>query len=132
MTVSLGDPCGVARRPSLYLASSDDDVPALVREHALRRRHGFKVDLLDREAIARRWSIAAPKGLHSFGAEIDCYRFTHRLIAAAHARGARIYDRTEIASITRHADAVTMTTVTGTRYARGGSSRQPATKPPSI
>jgi glycine/D-amino acid oxidase-like deaminating enzyme len=51
------------------------------------------VDLLDEDAIQRRWRICASKGLYSFGAEIDCYRLTHRLIAAAHARGARIYDR---------------------------------------
>ncbi len=113
MTVGIGDPCGFARRPSLYLASRDDDVPALVEEHALRRRHGFDVDLLNREAIERRWGIEAPTGLYSFGAEIDCYRLTHRLIAAAHARGARIYDRTAIRGVTRHAGGVTMSTVTG-------------------
>jgi glycine/D-amino acid oxidase-like deaminating enzyme len=96
LTVSLADSCGFARRSSLYLASTRDAARMLEREYALRRKHGIGVALLDSAAIHRKWGIEAPNALYSHGGEIDCYRFAHRLLAAARERGARIYDRTAV------------------------------------
>jgi len=97
-----GDTAGFNRRPSLYFASRDEDVDALQEEHALRRRHGFDVEWLDRADIERRYGFSAPGALYGRGGgEIDCYRFGHQLLAAATAHGARIYDRTEVERV-RH------------------------------
>jgi len=88
---------GFTRRPTLYVASSKRDVATRQREHLLRRLHGFDVDWLDRTDLRDRYGFDAPGALYSRGnGEIDCYRFGHHLLAAAHAHGARIYDRTDV------------------------------------
>jgi glycine/D-amino acid oxidase-like deaminating enzyme len=115
LTVSLADSCGFARRPSLYLASNDEDARALVREHALRRKHGLGAELLDAAEVRRRWGIDAPNAVYSQGGEIDCFRFAHRLLAAAHERGARIYDRTTVTDLHVDRAGLTLTTSGGQR-----------------
>jgi len=47
LIVDLGSPCGFARRPSLYFASTPADVEPLRREWQCRREHGFNVEFLD-------------------------------------------------------------------------------------
>jgi glycine/D-amino acid oxidase-like deaminating enzyme len=84
----LDEHCGFASRPSLYLASRPDDVPALRREHEARLRHGFAVDLLERRDIEPRCAFSSPAALLSHdAAEIDPVCFTHRLLAVAARRG---------------------------------------------
>ena len=115
LTVSLADSCGFARRSSLYLASTSDAARTLEREYALRRRHGIGVALLDSANIHRRWGIDAPNALYSHGAEIDCFRFAHRLLSAARDRGARIYDRTTVEGLKVDRAAMTLSTSGGHR-----------------
>ena len=99
LTDALGDRCGFARRPALYLASHRRHVARLERECETRRRHGFDVEWLAHGDLETRFSIKAPAGILSRGAgEIDCYRLAHRLLAAAASAGARIFDRTAVAS----------------------------------
>ncbi len=111
LTTSLADTCGFARRSSLYLASTREDARMLEREYALRRKHGIGVALLGPAEIHRKWGIDAPNALYSHGAEIDCFRFAHRLLAAARQRGARIYDRTTVERLEVE-DGARMTIVT--------------------
>jgi glycine/D-amino acid oxidase-like deaminating enzyme len=107
---TIGHSCGFARRPSLYLASTAADVPALRREHALRQRHGFDVDWLDRVEIERRYGFAAPGALYGGGdGEIDCYAFAHRLLAHARTKGARIYDRTNVGHLRHDRNGIELT-----------------------
>lgn len=116
LTQDMGDPCGFARRPSLYLASSRRDARSLTREHALRREHGFDVVWLSQAELAERYGIDAPGGLYSQGsAEIDAYRLTHRLLARAVDRGARVYDRSEVTRVDPHDTGVTVETDRGPR-----------------
>jgi glycine/D-amino acid oxidase-like deaminating enzyme len=110
----LGDSCGFTRRPCLYLASSSRDAAMLATEHALRRAHGFAVDLLTAGDVLSRFGLRASAALWTFGeAELDCYRFTHRLLAAAARAGARIYDRTQVIKIRRVAGRLELRTVDG-------------------
>lgn len=98
----IGDDCGFAWRPCLYLASSKRDVKALDEEHQLRTSIGLGVTRLHSDALQHHFGIAAPAALLSAGqAEIDTYRFTHALLAGARKRGARIFDRTDVLSVTR-------------------------------
>jgi glycine/D-amino acid oxidase-like deaminating enzyme len=107
----LGDSCGFARRPSLYLASSRRDAAMLTSEHALRRAHGFAVDLLTADEVRSRFGLRAPAALWSVGqAEVDCYRLTHGLLAAAARAGARIYDRTDVVKVRRIAGRLELRT----------------------
>lgn len=97
----LGDGCGFARRDTLYLASSPRHARRLAREVEARRRHGFDVELWDAAELARR-GVAAPAraAIHATGgAQVDAYRLTHRLLAAATRRGARVYDRTTVTHV---------------------------------
>lgn len=109
-----GDASGFARRPSLYLASSRRDGRRLMVECDLRRRHGFDVEWLTPADIAARYGFRAPGAIYGTGnAEIDCYRFTHALLAASARAGARIYDRTDAQSVTADDTGVTVTTGRG-------------------
>jgi glycine/D-amino acid oxidase-like deaminating enzyme len=110
----IGDAAGFERRPSLYLASARRDEAALVGEHALRRKHGFDVDLLTAGELWRRFNLKAPAALLSTGnAQIDAYRFTHALLAAASRKGARIFDRTRVNDAKTSEDLVTLRTERG-------------------
>ncbi len=56
----LGLACGLARKPSLFLAKSEKDVPLLKAEFAARREIGLEVEYLDEAALAKRFGI--PRG----------------------------------------------------------------------
>ena len=60
---TLGDSCGLTAKKCLYLASKEQDVEGLRQEREIRRRHGIRVDLLEREEIAERFSFARPAAL---------------------------------------------------------------------
>ena len=94
---AVATPCGFARRPALYLASTRRDARPLAIEFELRRRAGFEVDFLSTTDIGAGYSFRAPAAIRSHGcAEIDAYRFTHAVLATAQRGGARIYARTPV------------------------------------
>lgn len=106
--------CGFAYRPSLYLASRPRDVASLETEVALRQRHGFDVHLIERQELARRFSIDAPAALVGQGnGEVDAYRLTHALLTTACASGARVYDRTRVVDVEDSAAGVELRTERG-------------------
>jgi glycine/D-amino acid oxidase-like deaminating enzyme len=112
----LDDPCGFAPRPSLYLASRQDDVPGLRLEHEVRRRHGFAVDFLERAEIESRYAFSSPAALLSHdAAELDPVCFTHQLLAQAARGGARVHERTPITELRSDDDDVELTTEGGCR-----------------
>jgi len=106
--------CGFSRRPSLYLASTPNDVPALRAEYELRAAHGFAVDWLDRAELDRTFGFINEGAIRSSGdAEVDTYALTHFAISCAIDRGARAYDRTEVTDIRRDDHRLTLTTNRG-------------------
>jgi glycine/D-amino acid oxidase-like deaminating enzyme len=115
-STAIGDACGFARRPSLYLASSRRDAKALAREQTLRAAHGFDAEWLSERDVHARYGIDAPGAIYSRGAaEIDAYRFTHRVLRRVVSGGARVYDRTDVVTIHVHDDSVTLDTSRGPR-----------------
>lgn len=95
----LGSDCGYAKKESLCLASSRDDLPALRREYELRKRNGFAVEYWNRS------EVAAASSLPHFGAllskdaaEVDAYALTSALLQAARRKGLRAFDRTGMTS----------------------------------
>ena len=116
---SLPDHCGIARRPAIYLASSARHRRGLEREHAIRVRNGFAVELWDRHAVSAHFSFRRAAALyHTEAAEVDPYRLTYALIAEAAGHGLRAFDRTEITSAEldrRSALPVRLTTARGFR-----------------
>ncbi len=101
----LHDPCGFARRPSLYFASSPADVEKLHREQECRQEHGLNVEFLDAAALRERSSIAAPAALYSLDdAQIDPYRLTAALLQRGHEMGLQVFPSTCVKKV-RHHDA---------------------------
>lgn len=110
----VGDACGLARRPSLYLASGDADVDKLRRECEARRSIGIDVEFLSEAAVRERFPFSRPAALWSAKAmEVDPYRLTHRLIARAVGRGLEVFAGTEATTYESHGDGVTLRTADG-------------------
>jgi len=110
----VGDACGLARRPSLYLASGDADVDKLRRECEARRSIGIDVEFLSEASVRERFPFSRPAALWSAKAmEVDPYRLTHRLIARAVGRGLEVFAGTEATTYESHGDGVTLRTADG-------------------
>ncbi len=93
----LGGGHGFKRTESVQGASRAAHVPGLRGEVALRRQHGFDVEWWSRAQLARLSTLPyAGALLARDAAQIDAHRFTHSLLRAAVAKGARIFDRTRI------------------------------------
>ena len=93
----LGNDCGFEKSRSLYLASRKSDVGNLKKEFQARLKAGFTVEWLTATDLKTRFEIHAPAALLSHdAAQIDPYRFTHRLVEASVARGMRAFGETEV------------------------------------
>ncbi|MBK7863863.1 MAG: FAD-binding oxidoreductase [Archangiaceae bacterium] len=113
---ALGLDAELAVRDSLYLAGNVLDADGLEREAKARRRAGIEVDLLGRAELKHRYRLhrsAALVSHHQLSA--DPVRLTHGLLAAAQARGARIFSPVELSSIAPHRAGVTALTRAGPR-----------------
>ncbi len=91
--------CDFTRRPCLYLGRKESEAEAFVEEFELRRQLGFDLQLWSRRDCERHFPFSRPCALFSENAaQVDPYRLTHGLLAAASRRGLRIYDRAPVAS----------------------------------
>jgi len=83
---------------SLYFASCWHHESRVENEGKLRKANGFKLEILDREALKDRFGIDAPVGLLTpVAAETDPYQFAHRLLGRVEKLGGRIHARTALA-----------------------------------
>ena len=99
------------KKPSLYYASHRRHVKELEKEWAIRRKHGFDVELLDQSAVQRLFPFSAPAALYSRQAgQVDAYALTHGLMQASIRQGAQIFDKTEVTAIRHDARGVTLQT----------------------
>lgn len=104
------------RTRSLYIASRPSHVETVKQEYALRRRHGFDLELLDEDAISSLFSFSAPAALWTeHAAQFDPYLLTHHVLKDAISRGLRVFDRTEVTSVEPDDDGVTLRTDRGPR-----------------
>ena len=91
---------GFARTDSLYVASKRRHRKALQAEYALRRRHGFPVEWLERDAVKSRYGFDAPAAiLSTVAARVDPYRLAYRLLSRVRRKGGAVFDRTTIGSV---------------------------------
>jgi len=91
---------GYKPRTSLYLASSEADVPKLRREYEMLDKHGFGVEWWDAERIQSEFPFRKPAGIVTRGdGEINPYLFVVSLAEDAAAHGLAIYERTPLLSI---------------------------------
>ena len=99
---------------SLYYASKRRHDSVLREEFELRLRHGFQVELLERDDLAERYGIGAPVAILSHqAARIDPYRMAYRLLARLQKRGGAVFDRTRIEQIQATSRGVVLRTAQG-------------------
>ncbi|MGH8025864.1 MAG: NAD(P)/FAD-dependent oxidoreductase, partial [Pseudoxanthomonas sp.] len=102
------------RMDSLYYASKRRHAGALREEFGMRLRHGFQVELLERDGLRERYGIDAPVAILSRqAARIDPYRMAYRLLARLQKRGSAIFDRTRIDRIQATSRSVVLQTAQG-------------------
>ncbi len=99
---------------SLYYASNRADQSRLADEFAWRKKHRFPVQWFGRAALGDEYGLTAPAAILSkVAARVDPYRLASRLLRRLQRRGARVFDRTNVASITATARSVRLTTERG-------------------
>ena len=110
----LEDDCGFERRSTLYLASKPSHVKKLRQEFELRVKHGFQEEFLEKEAIEARFAFSAPGGmLSSRDAQVDAYRFAHRLLQQSVVQGLQVFDRCEIRKLQNTDEGMVLSTEKG-------------------
>jgi len=107
--------CLYARRGCTTLALSEQEAKALSRSAAQLAEDGFRAELLDDTAVARRFPGGGfLAGLHHpDDGEIHPVRFVRGLAVTAEKKGARIFERTPVTKIETRADSVTLETPGG-------------------
>ena len=107
---------GWREAPSLYLASSRRDARRLRPEFEARCEAGFGVEWLEESALHERFGLVAPTAILSRpAAQVDPYRFAHRLFEKSCARGLRVFDRCEMLEWKPDAGALEIRVATGAR-----------------
>ena len=103
-----------ARARSVYFASRPWHQPALREEFAMRQKHGFRVDWLDRAAVRARYGFATSAAILSRqAARVDPYRLAYKLLARVEKGGGRVHDRTPVVRIDAGARGVRLETEAG-------------------
>ncbi|MBA2291350.1 MAG: FAD-binding oxidoreductase [Gemmatimonadales bacterium] len=92
---SLGDDCGYAPRPSLYLATSKAGAAEVTREVAARTAAGFEVAEWSAAEVRRRYGLLSRGALRNeHAAVVDPVRLCRALLARTLARGGGLMPRT--------------------------------------
>ena len=103
-----------AKCESLYYASNRADHPRLADEFAWRKQHGFPVRWLSRAVLKDEYGLTAPAAiLSSVAARVDPYRLGSRLLRRMQRQGTRVFDRTQVKTITATTRSVQLTTANG-------------------
>lgn len=105
-----------AAADSLYIASRRWHARSLREEFAMRRRHGFDVELFERDTLQQAFGIDAPVAILSHqAARIDPYRLAHRLFHRMARQGTRIFDHTRAERLEPHRNGISVVTQDGMR-----------------
>ena len=114
MAARLKIDCGFERKPSLFLARHQREVPELREEFQLRQKMGLELQFLDAAAIRKRFPFSRPAALFSKdGGQVDPHRLTHGLLAAGQRAGLEVCDRTEMKRLEQTRRGVHITTKSG-------------------
>ena len=86
------------RRPSLWFARHRKDVAETIEpEFAARKKHGFRVRLLDEQDVTALYGFSAPAAILSeAGATCQPYLLTHALMSRIVDRGGAVFDLTDV------------------------------------
>lgn len=102
------------RQDSLYYASRPRDIKDLRNELETRKAHKLPVEWIEREPLWHNYGVHSDGAILSrLAASVDPYRLCYRLFSECEQYGARIHDRTAIASIEPHDPHVDLRTEDG-------------------
>ncbi|GIO38570.1 oxidoreductase [Paenibacillus antibioticophila] len=80
-------------RPSIYLASSEEDVPILYEEYTTLQKYGFPAAWLDADQIRSKFPFQRPAAIYTKGdAEIQPVDFTRGLVSHAASKGVQVFE----------------------------------------
>jgi len=97
--------------PSLQYASFKNHTEKLQEEYQLRKKHGFKVDWLEKADIKNTFGFEAPGAILSEdGGEVDAYLLTHALLKDFQAKGNKVYNNTQISQVENTKQGVVLQT----------------------
>ncbi|MDP4146292.1 MAG: FAD-dependent oxidoreductase [Bacillota bacterium] len=107
----MDDKCNFNIKDCFYYSNKESDVPMLKKEYALRKEHGFNVELFD-DNSSDKFSFPFKAGIYSKNSagEIDPYKFTHSLISTSVKQKLRVYENTLVTSLKSQIDGVTVVT----------------------
>jgi glycine/D-amino acid oxidase-like deaminating enzyme len=106
--------CGFERKPSLFMARHQREIPGLREEYRLRRNMGIELEFYDGPAIRARFPFSRPAALFSKdGGQADPHRLTHGLLAAGKRAGLEVCDRTKMTRLEHTRRGVRITTHKG-------------------
>ncbi|MGM0844768.1 MAG: NAD(P)/FAD-dependent oxidoreductase [Bacillota bacterium] len=84
-------------RDTLYYASSQEDLPKLQKDFHLLKKHGFPVEYIEQDEIARNYSFSKLAAIYGEkDAELNPFKFTHGLLQKGQRNGIRIFEETTI------------------------------------
>lgn len=93
LVTTLGLPCGLRQRHSLYLAGDEVGERELLAEHTLRKRAGLPGDFLDHRGLADAFDIFREAAIVSpSSADANPLLLSKALLAAAIRNGAALFD----------------------------------------
>lgn len=101
---------GFSLKKSVYYASKKDDLPALEKEYAVRKKIGIDVDWWDQATLRSHFPGIRKSGaiLSHEGAQVDAYALAHALFQDCIGKGARVYDTVEIMDISHERNGVSL------------------------
>jgi len=98
-------------KPSLQYASFKTHLADLKTEFDLRKKHGFKVEWLEKAEIIKTFGFDAPGAIYSKdGGEVDAYLLTHALLKSFREAGHKVYNNTPVNHIEHTRQGVTLHT----------------------
>lgn len=114
LTDSLATRCDFKHRSSLYMASTEQDLPKLMKEFEMLHSHGFDVEWWTTHDIAAHLPFTKPGAIVTHGdAEVNPFLFIHALADDAVRAGMTIYEHSDAIRHTVGANGHLLTTSEG-------------------
>lgn len=107
-------PCDYDDKQSIRITDQPSDIPKFEREAQARHRLGFKLEVVDRDSLEKRFGLRAEAGLvGGNSAQIDPFNLTRRLIKSASMRGLRAFEQTKATVFESGKQAIRIKTTAG-------------------
>lgn len=108
-----GNNCDFKRVDSLLYTSKEIDIKKVEQEYKIRKDNGFEVEFIDQSSNPFSFDLKAGLLSKDGGAQFDPFRFTHKLLKVSCDKGLKVYENTEVISVTYNESDVIAETIYG-------------------